>query len=211
MWSSQGGEAAVDSGGHGRDGRSDDFGQLLEGEVFLEAKDEGFAINGFEGGEGLGEAVGVLGARGLLERRGCGRDGGWDVLLGIVVILGVEREDAAFAQGVDGEVAGDGEEPGFEAGLAVVGASALEHTEPGFLHQVIDQVAAADYIDEVADEAVLILRDECVEKSDIPMTQAARDLLGVGVYGARECHVRRPHTQGIRGKGVELRIWRRIA
>jgi hypothetical protein len=38
--------------------------------------------------------------------------------------------------------------------------------------------------------------------------QAARDLLGVGVQGARECHVSWPHTQGIRRRGEELRIRR---
>ena len=72
----EGGEAPVDSGGHGGDGRSDDFGHLLEGKVFLEAKDEGFAVDGFEGGEGLGEAVGVFGAGGLLEGRGSVEIGG---------------------------------------------------------------------------------------------------------------------------------------
>lgn len=69
-------EAAVDSGGHGGDGRSDDAGHLLEGEVFLEAQDEGLAVDGFEGGERLSEPMGIFGASGLLKRRGVGGDWG---------------------------------------------------------------------------------------------------------------------------------------
>lgn len=106
-------------------------------------------------------------------------------MAGIVLVAGVEGDDAAFAHGVDGQIAGDSEEPGFEAGLAVVGAATLEDAEPGFLDEVVDGVAAAEDIDEVADETVLILRDQGAEESYIAVTQAARDLLGVGVHRAR--------------------------
>jgi hypothetical protein len=61
-----------------------------------------------------------------------------------------------LAGGVDGEVAGDAEEPGLEAGGAVVGGAAFEDAEPGALDEVVDEVAAAEEMGEVAGEAVLV-------------------------------------------------------
>jgi len=44
----------------------------------------------------------------------------------------------------------------------------------------------------------VLFRSQGAEECNIPVAQAACDVLGVGVHGARECHVRWPHTQGIR-------------
>ena len=44
---------------------------------------------------------------------------------------------------IDDQVAGDGEEPGFEAGPAVVKVAAVEHADPGLLEDVLGGLAGA--------------------------------------------------------------------
>ena len=122
------------------------------------------------------------------------------------VITGIQTEDAALAQMVDGEIAGDGEEPGLEARMAIVRTTALEDTQPCLLDEVIDGVAASEQIDEVADETEVILDDEGVQEGYVSLTKAACNSLRIGVPGHGHCPVVFKHTRGIRGRGRKLRM-----
>ena len=69
-------------------------------------------------------------------------------------------KDSPLAHVVEGEIAGHGKEPRFEARLSVVGVTALENAQPCFLYQVVDGIAPAQEVGEVADETILILPDQ---------------------------------------------------
>ena len=116
----------------------------------------------------------------------------------------IQTEDAALAQVVDGEIARDGEEPGLEAGAAVVGATALQNAQPGLLHQVVDEIAPPEQVDEVADQTELILLDQVVQQGDVSLTKTACDPLRIGSQGLGQCLVAFKHTRGIRGRRPEI-------
>ena len=82
-----------------------------------------------------------------------------------------------LAHVIDGEIARDGEEPGLKARTPVVGGATLQNPQPRLLHEVIDTVAPAQQVDEVANEAVLILLDQSLQERDISLTQTKPDLL----------------------------------
>src|ERR1700759_562800 len=130
------------------------------------------------------------------------------MLLRLVVGIGtrIQTEDAALAQVVNGEIARDGEEPGLEAGAAVVGAATLQDAQPGLLYQVVDEIALPEQVDEVTDKTKLILLDEVVEQGDVSLTKTACDPLRIGSQGLRQCLVAFKHTRGIRGTGPKLRM-----
>ena len=115
-------------------------------------------------------------------------------------------EDAALAQVIDGEVARDGEEPRLEAGAAVVGAATLQDAQPCRLHQVVDEIAPPEQVDEVADKTKLILLDEVVQQGDVSLTKTACDPLRIGSQGLRQCLVAFKHTRGIRDSRPKLRM-----
>jgi hypothetical protein len=107
---------------------------------------------------------------------------------------------------VDGEIAGDGEEPGLEAGMAIVGTAALEDAQPCFLYQVIDGVAAPEQVDEVTDQAELILDHQFVQQGYVSLTKTACNSLSIGVPGHGHDPVVFKHTRGIRRTGGKLRM-----
>jgi hypothetical protein len=74
-----------------------------------------------------------------------------------------------FSDVVDRQVSGNRKEPGFETGAAVIVRTALDYTQPGFLDQIVNVVTAAQEIDEVAHQAVLVKLDQFVEERYIPL------------------------------------------
>ena len=121
-------------------------------------------------------------------------------------IVGVEAQDSPFARVVDGEIARNRKEPWLKTRMPIVGMTTLQNSQPRFLYQVVDGIANAEQEDKVADKAILILLDQCVQKSDISVAKAACDVLRIGVHGLRQCHIRFEHTRGIRIKGRKLRM-----
>src|ERR1700712_3017843 len=107
---------------------------------------------------------------------------------------------------VDGEIAGDGEEPGLKAGMAIVRTAALENAQPRFLDQVIHGVAPPEQVDEVTDETELILDDQVVQEGYVSLTKTACNPLRIGVPGHGHCPVVFKHTKGIRARGWKLRM-----
>lgn len=87
-----------------------------------------------------------------------------------VLVVRIEAEDSPLAQMVEGEIACDGEEPGLEAGVPVVGATALQNAQPCFLDKIIHGVAAPEQVDEVADKTELILLNQVVQEGDVSLT-----------------------------------------
>ena len=53
---------------------------------------------------------------------------------------------------IKGEISSNGEKPRFKTGATVEGGTALKHTEPGFLHQILDAVLLCKEIDQVPNE-----------------------------------------------------------
>ena len=76
---------------------------------------------------------------------------------------------------VNALAAGDGKEPGFKSGPAVVLVAALENADPGFLEKIFGALPVPSDVDEVAEQPVLILLDQAVEKIGVAALQAARD------------------------------------
>ena len=96
-----------------------------------------------------------------------------------MLLLGIGQRVQALrffrALPVDHQMAGDGEEPGFKFGFAVVLVAALEDADPGFLEKVFGALFVSGDVDEVAEQAVLILLDQAVEQIRVALLQAAGD------------------------------------
>ena len=173
----EGGEAAVEPGFYGREWGRGHAGDLFEGELFVEAEDEDFAVVGLELEEDFGDLGGVFAGAELFEGGGAvdgDLEGAGVAVFGAFAHL-VEGGHGALAGEVDDEVAGDGEEPGVEAGLAVVLSAAQEDTHPGLLEEVFGDLALAGEEEEIAQEAVLVELDELVEDLGVLALEAARD------------------------------------
>src|SRR5580704_17700135 len=82
-----------------------------------------------------------------------------------------------------GEIACDGKDPGLKGGAAIEGFSAFHDPQPGFLHQVVDVIAATEEEYEIADEAKLKALHEIVEQYGISGAQSPRDELRLGLHG----------------------------
>ncbi len=79
----------------------------------------------------------------------------------------IEGGHLALAREIDDKVAGDGEEPGIEAGFAVVLRAAEQDTHPGFLEEIFGGLAFAGEEEEIAQEAMLVGLDELIEEGGI--------------------------------------------
>jgi hypothetical protein len=75
---------------------------------------------------------------------------------------------------IENQVAGDGEKPGFKFPFAVVLVAAFEYAEPGFLKKVFGVFAVGGEMQQVTEQAKLILLDELVEQFRIAALQTAR-------------------------------------
>ena len=179
------GKTAIEPGFHGGQWSSRHTRDLFQRELFVEAKNKDFSVVRFKLEENFGYLGGVFAGSELFERRGAGHGD----LEGAVVVASfahlVERGHGALAGEIDDEVAGNGEEPGVEAGLAVVLGSAEEDAHPGLLEEVFGDFALAGEEEQVTQEAVLIELDEVIEQLWILTLEATRDLraLGLSLYG----------------------------
>ena len=90
------------------------------------------------------------------------------------------------------QVAGDGKEPGIEAGFAVVLGAAKQDAHPGLLEEVFGDFALAGQEEQVAQEAMLIELDEVVEEFGVLTLQATRDLRALALSLC--CDIRNRHS-----------------
>src|SRR5215472_8054130 len=168
-------EAAIEARLHRRERSARDDGNLFERELFVEAEREHLAIARLQRQHDRGELSGILATLELLERRRAFlRDLERALIFAALAHL-IERRHGALAREVDDEVAGDGEDPGVEAGFAVVLRSALEDTNPDLLEEVFGHLALVRQEHEIAHEAVLISLDQTIEQLRILPFQAASD------------------------------------
>src|SRR6266852_5717674 len=79
---------------------------------------------------------------------------------------------------IDNQMPRDGEEPSFKFGFAVVLVAALENADPGLLEKILGALFVSGDVDQVAEQAVLILLNQAVEQIRVALLQAARDGLG---------------------------------
>jgi hypothetical protein len=83
---------------------------------------------------------------------------------------------------IDCEIACDGKEPWLKARATVVGGATLQNPQPCFLHQVVDSVASPQQVNEIANKAILILFDQCLQERDISLAQTKCDLLRLALH-----------------------------
>ena len=154
----------------------------------MEAQDQNFAMEGIEGEERFGDELSAFEGGEMIE-------GGFLVagnFEGALFVAGLaeffEAGHGAAAAQIDDEVAGDGEEPGIEAGIAVELGAAHEHTHPGFLKKVFGDFAIAGEVKEVAEEAVLIFENQLVEDMRVMTLEAFgyAGILGAHLAGELE-------------------------
>ena len=128
--------AVVEAAHHGADGDVEDLGDFGVGALFDVEEDDGFAGLSGDCGEGAADDLGAgFGVEGFSGDRGGGGGGpggiGGELGFGgggVGVGLGVEggeRVGGGFAEAVEGEVAGDGGEPGGEGAAALEGVERL--------------------------------------------------------------------------------------
>src|SRR5437879_4879932 len=87
---------------------------------------------------------------------------------------------------VNHQVARDGKEPRFKFIFAVVLVAAFEHADPRFLKKILSAFFVSRDVNEIAEQPVLILLDQPVEKIRIALLQSPRDALRVIAHQRRE-------------------------
>jgi hypothetical protein len=87
----------------------------------------------------------------------------------------IETGHRSLATLVDHEIAGDGEEPGFESGFAVELAPAGQHTHPDFLEQVLGLLTVSGEEKQITEQAMLIPNDQLVEQTGILSFKSLRN------------------------------------
>ena len=93
---------------------------------------------------------------------------GWlEGLIGFGIAKLVQAGEFLATRGVDDQVAGDGEEPGFKFGIGIVLMAALKDANPGFLEEVFGERRIAGEEEQITIEALLVLLDEAIEKVGI--------------------------------------------
>src|SRR5882672_2651476 len=90
---------------------------------------------------------------------------------------GVEALRFLGALPVDDQMARDGEKPGFEFRFAVVLMAAFENADPGFLKEILGTLLVSNDVNQVTEQAVLILLDQTIKQIRIAPLQTARDVL----------------------------------
>ena len=73
----------------------------------------------------------------------------------------------------------DGKQPGFELRLAIVLIAAVQNADPGLLKQVFGRLRPGGQIEQIAEEALLILLDQAIEQIGIAPPQSARQRLTI--------------------------------
>ncbi len=95
-------------------------------------------------------------------------------------------------------MARDGEEPWLEARSPIERGTPFEHAQPRLLHEVIDAIASAEQVDEIANEAMLEPFDERLEDAKVAPAQPKSNLLRFARLCRYRCHVAPEHTWCIR-------------
>ena len=177
----------------------------------MESQNENFAVQGIEGEEGCGDALAIF--KPPIIFKGCRVVAG-DFQAAIVLAAFAElfkAEHGALAANVDDEIAGDGVEPGVKARLTFELRAADKDPHPRFLKEVFGQFAIAGEVEQVAQQAMLVLNDEAVQDSGILPTQALRNSC-ILTAGLLDCQRISGHdTRGDARRGGKVASWEQIS
>src|ERR1700722_3596005 len=149
----------------------------------MKAEYKHFAVQRFQRKQGFRYPLSIL-AR-LVGFKGGGTLGGH--VEGTAVFAGFahsfQAAHGALPPHIDDQVASDGEQPGIEPGLAVELVAALQHPHPGFLKNVFCHLPVPREVEEITEQAVLILDDELIEQLRIVALEALGNdsILAVGL------------------------------
>src|ERR1700735_4821897 len=141
----------------------------------METEDQYFTMERLERQQSLGDALPVLVGLICLKRR---RTVSGHIEGPAVFARFAPRFQAAhgsLAAHVNDQVAGDGEQPGIEAGLAIELVASLQYTHPGLLEDIFRSLAVAGEVEQVAQQAMLVLNDQLIEQLRIVALQPLGD------------------------------------
>jgi 23S rRNA (guanosine2251-2'-O)-methyltransferase len=138
----------------------------------VEAEDQHFAVKRLQGKQSFGYPLSIL-AR-LIGLKGGGTLGGHVEGTAVFACFahGFQAAHSALPPHVDDQVAGDGEQPGIESGLAIELIAALQYPHPGFLENIFCHLPVPGEVEEVTQQAMLILNDELIEQLRIVALEA---------------------------------------
>ena len=141
----------------------------------MEAEDQYFTMQRLERQQSLGDALPVFVGLVSLKRRGTvgGHIEGPAVFPGFAHRF--QAAHGSLAAHVDDQVAGDGEQPCIETGLAIELVASLQYTHPGLLEDVFRSLPVAGEVEQVAQQAMLVLDDQLIEQLGIVALQPLGD------------------------------------
>src|SRR5712664_3978187 len=168
-------EAAVKPRLHGGKRNAEYSRHLVDLQLFLEAEDEHLAINCGDFLQRCLDGFFLLLAEDLVQWRGVGFVHELQRMLLFGIRQRVQTLRLLSSLPINDQVACDGEEPGFKLRLAVVLVATLEDADPRLLEKVFGPLSASRDVDEIAEQAVLILLDQAVEQVGVALLQSARD------------------------------------
>jgi hypothetical protein len=174
------GKTAIEPGLDSRERSARHPRNFLQRHFFVEAENEHFAMKRVEREESFSDELAAFESGEMLERSFLLADHFERAFFVAGLAHFLEAGHGTAAAEIDDEVAGDGEEPGIEARIAVELSAAEEDTHPGFLEEVFGELAIAGEIEQIAQEAVLVLQNQLVKELGVMALEAFGD---AGVFG----------------------------
>jgi len=168
-------ETAIEPRLDGGERGTREAGNFFEGHLLVESQNEDFSMQRLQSQQRVGDELAAFEGIEMVEGRLFLAGDLEGAIIVAVVAHFFEAGHGAAAAKIDDEVTRDGEEPGIEARLAVELGAAGEDTHPGFLEQVFGELAVAGEIEQIAQQAVLVLEDELVEDLRIVATEPLDD------------------------------------
>jgi 23S rRNA (guanosine2251-2'-O)-methyltransferase len=151
----------------------------------VEAEDQHFAVEWFQRKQSFRHTLSIL--AGLVSLKGGGTLSCNVKRTAVFACFahGFQAAHGALPPHIDDQVAGDSEQPCIEPGLAVELVAAFQHPHPGFLEDVFRHLTVPGEVQEVTQQAVLILDDELIQQLRIVALEALGNgrVLVEGLFG----------------------------
>lgn len=182
-------EPAIETRLDGGDWCGGDDGDFVELHLLLKSENEDFTIHGANFPQRLLDDGALLGLQEGFERRLAAVVWNVEVLWLAIATTTEERVNALrflAAVPVEDQIAGDGKKPSFKFPSAVVLVAAFENAEPGFLEEIFSAFAVGGEVDQITEQAELVLLDEEIEEFGIAAFEALGQGFGVVEHEGRK-------------------------
>jgi hypothetical protein len=169
-----------------------DLGNLRERQFFLETQEKRFPVDWLQRPQCGPDSFGIFASCGGEERRFKIRRR--KVRARFVLPVHAIRCRLVLSQVIDGQVACDGKQPRLETEAGVILPRAFQNTQPGFLNQVLGQIPPGCEVDQIPEEAIMILRHDSANEFRVSSPQRTRNRLRLGFRHTREGSHQGNHT-----------------